>query len=511
MDMQSHHDSVMVDDEIAVAIPGEGVSSASDAVPAVARIVPVILSGGSGTRLWPVSREGLPKQLWPLVSERTMLQDTALRASTVDGGSVEFAPPVIVCNQEHRFLVAEQLAAVGVAGHRIVLEPVGRDSAPAVAAATLLLAEEDPDAVIWIMAADAMIADTKALHKLLPTAARAAQLGHIVTFGIEPTAPETGYGYIEVGDPLDTVPGTHAVSRFEEKPSAEVAARFVASGRHLWNSGMFVFTARTLLRELHEHAPEVVERVSEAVRRCKRDLDFVRLDAAAFGAAPSLSLDYAVAERTRHAVVVPADICWGDIGNWDALWRYGRKDADGNVSSGDALLLGAEDCYVRSDGMLTAVVGLKDVVVVATPDAVLAIHRDQAQRVKEVVQRLQRSRRKEALSHSRCYRPWGFYETLILQSRFQVKRIVVEPGKMLSLQKHFHRAEHWVVVEGSALVVRDSEEVLLRENESIYLPLGCVHRLINPGRIPLALVEVQVGSYLGEDDIVRLEDAYARC
>ncbi|MFC7690429.1 mannose-1-phosphate guanylyltransferase/mannose-6-phosphate isomerase [Paeniroseomonas aquatica] len=299
------------------------------------------------------------------------------------------------------------------------------------------------------------------------------------------------------------------MARFTEKPAAAVAA-----GRRLRpapvESGMFVATARTLLRELGEHAPEVLAAVAEAVARRQQDLDFTRLEAAAFAQAPSLSLDHAVAEHTRQAAVVPADIAWSDVGSWDALWRLGAKDAAGNVAAGDALLVGAEDCYVRGEGILTAVVGLKDAVVVATPDAVLAVHRDQAQQVREVVRRLQATHRKEALSHARCHRPWGFYETLILQPRFQVKRIVVEPGRMLSLQKHHHRAEHWVVVAGTALVVRDAEEVMLQENESIYLPLGCVHRLVNPGRIPLALIEVQVGAYLGEDDIVRLEDAYAR-
>jgi mannose-1-phosphate guanylyltransferase/mannose-6-phosphate isomerase len=511
MHVNSHHHPALVNDELGLDLLRADEALANDVVPVATRIVPVILSGGSGTRLWPVSRESFPKQLWPLISERTMLQETALRACTDPAGRVDFAPPVVVCNQEHRFLVAAQLAAAGITDRRIILEPVGRDSAAAAAAAALLVSEEDPDALIWIMAADAMIGDTEALHRLLPVAAAAARLGSIVTFGIQPTAPETGYGYIEVGAALDAVPGAHIVARFEEKPPADVAAGFVASGRHLWNSGMFVFTARSLLRELREHAPEVAERVSDAVRQCRQDLDFVRLDFAAFSAAPSLSLDYAVAERTSHAAVVPADMGWGDIGSWDAIWKFGQKDGQGNVAVGDTLLVKSEDCYVRSDGILTAVVGLKDAVVVVTPDAVLAMHRDQAQQVKEVVRRLQGTQRKEALSHNRCYRPWGFYETLILQSRFQVKRIVVEPGKMLSLQKHFHRAEHWVVVEGSALVVRDSEEVLLRENESIYLPLGCVHRLVNPGRIPLALIEVQVGSYLGEDDIVRLEDAYARC
>ena len=474
-------------------------------------IVPVILSGGAGSRLWPLSRESLPKQFLPLTTTRTMLQETALRAHGAQPNGLDFAAPIIVCNQEHRFLVAAQLADIGIADRRILLEPVGRNSAPAICAAALLVAEEDPDALIWMMAADALFDDTQALHQFLRPAAAAAREGRIVTFGIQPTSPETGYGYIEVGVPLQGAIGAYAITRFEEKPTAEVAAGFVASGRHLWNSGMFLFTARSLLRELAQHAPDLLAHVTEAVRLRRQDPDFIRLDTAAFSACPGLSLDYAVAERTSFGAVVPAELGWSDVGSWDALWQVGRKDEAGNVASGDALLLDAKDCYVRSeDGVLTAVLGLQDVVVVATGDAVLAVHRDRAQDVKQVVQQLQRSGRKEVSHHSRCYRPWGFYETLRMGERFQVKRIVVDAGQKLSLQKHFHRAEHWVVVEGTAIVVRDAEELMLSESQSIYLPLGCVHRLTNPGRIPLTLIEVQTGSYLGEDDIVRIEDTFGR-
>jgi hypothetical protein len=469
------------------------------------RIVPVILSGGSGTRLWPVSRESFPKQLWPLVSDRTMVQETALRAH-----GAGFAPPVVVCNNEHRFLIAEQLRSAGIEGARIVLEPVGRNSAPAIAAAAVLVAEEDPDAVLWMMAADASITDAEALRQALAAAAGAARAGYVVTFGMKPTAPETGYGYIEIGDALPGAPGAHAVARFLEKPDAETAAAFLAGGRHLWNSGMFVFTARTLLAELAAHAPEVLPAVRRAVAERQGDLDFIRLGAEAFAACPSISLDYAVAERTRKAAVVPADLGWSDVGSWSALWDLGAKDADGNVALGDVVLEGAKDCYVRSDGMLAAVVGLQDAVVVVTQDAVLAMHRDRAQDVKKIVDRLRSTGRAEATTHNKTYRPWGYYESLGRGERFQVKRIVVSPGRQLSLQSHFHRAEHWVVVNGTARVTRDREIVILRENESIYLPLGCVHRLENPGRIPLTLIEVQSGAYLGEDDIVRLEDTYGR-
>ena len=360
------------------------------------RIVPVILSGGSGTRLWPVSRESFPKQLWPLVSERTMMQETALRAA-----DPAFAPPIVVCNQEHRFLIAEQLREAGIAGARIVLEPVGRNSAPAIAAAALLVAEDDPDTVLWMMAADASIADNAALQTALQAAATAARSGYVVTFGMKPTAPETGYGYIEIGDMLAGVDGIHVVARFLEKPDASTAARLVADGRHLWNSGMFVFTARTLLEELERHAPLVLPAVRQSVADRKADLDFIRLGVEAFKACPSISIDYAVAERTARAAVVPADIGWSDVGSWSALWELGAKDANGNVALGDVVLEGAENCYVRSDGMLAAVVGLKDVVVVVTEDAVLAMHRGHAQDVKTIVDRLKAAGRPEAVAHNR--------------------------------------------------------------------------------------------------------------
>jgi mannose-1-phosphate guanylyltransferase/mannose-6-phosphate isomerase len=468
-------------------------------------IVPVILSGGSGTRLWPVSRESFPKQLWPLLSARTLLQDTVLR-----GHGPGFAAPVVVCNEEHRFLIAEQLREVGVGDARIVLEPVGRNSAPAIAAAAVLVAEDDPDAVLWMMAADASIADTKALWAALRIAAVAARAGKIVTFGMRPTAAETGYGYIEIGAELAVAPGVHAVARFIEKPDAETAARLATDGAHLWNSGMFVFTARALLREMELHAPEVLPPVREAVAGRRVDLDFIRLGAEPFRACPSISLDYAVAERTTEAAVVPANIGWSDVGSWSALWELGAKDAAGNVAIGDVVLESSRDCYVRSDGMLTAVVGLEDAIVVVTEDVALVMHRDHAQNVKTVVERLKAAGRQQAVAHNRTYRPWGFYETLIMGERFQVKRLVVSPGGKLSLQSHFHRAEHWVVVNGTARVTRDAETLILRENESVYLPLGCAHRLENPGLIPLVLIEVQSGAYLGEDDIVRIEDTYGR-
>jgi len=467
-------------------------------------ILPVILSGGTGTRLWPLSREAYPKQFWPLVGQRSMLQETVARAA-----GPGFLPPVVVCNEAHRFLVAEQLRAGGIGGATILLEPEGRNSAPAIAAAALLAHEDSPATLLWIMAADAAIADTPALHAALGQAAAAARGGLIATFGMTPTAAETGYGYIEAGEPL---PGLAArrVARFVEKPDAATAARFLAEGRHLWNSGMFVATAGTLVAELERHAPELLAAVRAAVAAATRDLTFVRLDAEAFRAAPSISIDYAVMEKTDHAAVVPASLGWSDLGSWASLYDASPRDSAGNALVGPVEALDSRGCYLRSEGILTAAIGLTDICLVVTDDAVLAVHRDRAQEVKAIVERLKRQGRKEATEHRRVYRPWGHYEGLILGDRFQVKKIHVRPGQKLSLQKHFHRAEHWVVVHGTALVRRDAEELLLRENESVYLPLGCVHRLENPGKIPLTLIEVQAGSYLGEDDIVRFEDTYGR-
>jgi mannose-1-phosphate guanylyltransferase/mannose-1-phosphate guanylyltransferase/mannose-6-phosphate isomerase len=466
------------------------------------QILPVILSGGTGTRLWPLSRESFPKQFWPLASDKTMLADTAAR-----GSGAGFLPPMIVCNEAHRFLVAEQLRDKGAS---IVLEPIGRNSAPAIAAAALLAEETAPGAVLWFMAADAAIGDVAALQAALAKAAAAARAGAIVTFGMQPTAPEVGYGYIETGEALPGSADVKRIARFVEKPDADRAAEFLKNGRHLWNSGMFVATATTMLAELETHAPEVLKGVRAAVAGATRDGDFIRLEAAAFTATPSISIDYAVMERTQKSAVVPASIGWSDIGSWAALWEIQPKDAAGNATHGPVALVDAKNCYVRSEGILTGVIGLEDVVVVVTDDAVLAMHRDHAQDVKKLVDQLKARGAKEATEHRRAYRPWGHYEGLIMGDRFQVKKIEVRPGAKLSLQKHFHRAEHWVVVSGTAIVQRDGEEIMLRENESVYLPLGCIHRMENPGKIPLTLIEVQSGSYLGEDDIVRFEDTYGR-
>ena len=468
-------------------------------------IIPVIISGGSGSRLWPVSRSSYPKQFWPLLGDKTLIQQTALRSQ-----NAHCASPVIVCNSEHRFIVAEQLRDAGVSRAQIVLEPVGRNSAPAIAAAAFIVAEKDPDAVLWIMAADAAITDEDALQASLKQAVTAAQNGRIVTFGMHPTYPETGYGYIEPGAALANAPGVFEVARFIEKPNANQAQDLVSSEKFLWNSGMFVTKANVFLSELKQYAPEVYEKVQQAVANRHTDMDFERLDVESFQASPDISVDYAIAERTRMAAVVPGNFGWSDVGSWSALWDLSPKDNDGNVTSGDVFLDGTKNCYVRSDGIVATVAGVEDLVMVVTQDAVMVSHKDRAQDIKHMVARLTKEGRKEAVAHNRSYRPWGFYESLIQADRFQVKRIVVEPGAKLSLQKHFHRAEHWVVVGGTALVTRDEEKLLVRENESVYLPLGCVHRLENPGKIPLALIEIQSGPYLGEDDIVRLEDIYAR-
>jgi mannose-1-phosphate guanylyltransferase/mannose-6-phosphate isomerase len=488
---------------VSLAVPAD--ARTQQAGRSAASVVPVILSGGSGTRLWPVSRESFPKQFWPLLSRHSMIEETARRALG-DG----FAIPMVVCNQEHRFLVAEQMRNAGASDAAVVLEPVGRNSAPAITAAALLVAEQDPEAVLWIMAADAAITDVTALHGVLATAVQAARQGRIVTFGMRPTAPETGYGYIEVGEGLPDVPGAHELTRFVEKPDAATAADLVASGRHLWNSGMFVFTAATLLAEMERHAPDVLDAVRLAVSGRTQDLDFIRLDPAAFAACPNISIDYALAERTTRAAVVPADLGWSDVGSWGALWELGEKDVEGNVAVGDVLLETAANCYVRSDGIVTAVVGLQDAVVVVTEDAVLAMHRDRAQDVKRVVDRLRASGRHESVAHNRAWRPWGYMDTLTSGERFRVRKVHIMPGHRMSLQKHLHRAEQVVVVQGTALVTRDGQEMLVHENESVHLPAGSVHRLENPGRIPLTLIEVQSGSYLGEDDVIRFEDSYGR-
>ena len=471
-----------------------------------ASFYPLVLSGGSGSRLWPMSRRLLPKQFLPLVSERSLLQDTVMRLQGVQSARA----PIVVSNSEHRFLVAEQLREIGVKPDVQVLEPVGRNTAPAVAVAALYVQSRQPDACLFVLPSDQLIQDVPAFHSAIATALPMAAGGSLVTFGITPRGPVTGYGYIERGEPISEGKGTFRVKRFVEKPDLETARGYVSSGRFFWNSGMFVFQARRFLEELQRFRPDIAAATKAAWEAGTSDLDFLRLDSAAFEACPSDSVDYAVMERTSASVMVQADIGWSDVGSWAALWETGKKDERQNVAHGDVDLRDAKGCYVRAESRLVSVLGAKDLVIVETDDAVLVADKARSQEVKEVVDTLDRNARTEHISHSRVYRPWGYYESIDAGDRFQVKRIMVKPGQALSLQMHHHRAEHWVVVSGTARVTRGEETKLLSENESTYIPIGTKHRLENPGKTALFLIEVQSGGYLGEDDIVRFEDRYQR-
>ena len=475
-------------------------------MPDTQTIHPVILSGGSGSRLWPMSRAHYPKQLLPLAGRQTMLQTTAGRVTGDD-----YAPPLVIANNEHRFIVAEQLQAVGIKPRAIVLEPVGRSTAPAAAIAALALVEEAPDAIMALLPSDHVVADAEEFAATMRTAAQAAAAGALVTFGVKPDRPETGYGYIRQGDALAGQPGVNRVAEFVEKPDRDTAERYLRSGDYVWNSGMFVFAARDFLEELQNLAPDMMAACRKAFDASFADLDFLRLDPDTFGACPAGSIDYAVMEKTERAAVVPVDIGWNDVGGWPALWELADKDADGNALLADGMLCGVRDSYLRADdGRLIAAVGVADLIVVSTADAVLVANRDRAGEVKDVVERLKAEDRHEAIHHRRVYRPWGDYNDIDEDERFRVKRIVVKPGGILSLQKHKHRSEHWVVVKGAAIVTRGEEVSELRENQSTYIPKGVVHRLENKGDEPLHLIEVQVGDYVGEDDIERLEDTYGR-
>lgn len=467
-------------------------------------ITPIILCGGAGSRLWPASRESYPKQFLPLAGDETMLQATVLRVSD----PARFTAPIVITNNEHRFIVAEQLEQIGVKA-TIALEPCRRDSAAAIAAAMRIAEANDPEAVAIALASDHVVTDPQAFLRAVDTGLPAALAGKIVTFGLKPSEPTSKYGYIRAGEAISSAPGVTVVEAFVEKPSRAEAEKLVAEGCY-WNSGNFLAQARTFLSELQRLAPAIFGPATAAADKATRDLDFLRLDPASFEQAEAKSIDYAVMEKTLHSAVTPCSYGWSDVGSWSALWDISDRDGAGNALVGNAEAVEATNCYVRSDKIMTAVVGIDDAVVVATQDAVLVTTRDRADSVKQLVGRLIEKGETTATQASLAHRPWGSYQQIDLGGRFQVKRITVKPGRKLSLQSHFHRAEHWVVVEGTAKVTIDETVKLVRENESVYIPLGAVHRLENPGSIPLHLIEVQSGSYLGEDDIVRYEDDYLR-
>jgi mannose-1-phosphate guanylyltransferase/mannose-6-phosphate isomerase len=469
-------------------------------------IYPVILSGGSGTRLWPMSRSLYPKQLLVLFGEASLLQETARRVVERRG----FAAPLIVANEEHRFIIAEQLREIGAKPAALLLEPVGRNTAPAAAVAALRIADSDPDGLMLVMASDHVIADVAAFHGAVERAAAAARAGTLVCLGITPERAETGYGYIQRGEPLAGCESAFAVKAFVEKPDSEQAQRYLASGKYLWNGSIFLFPVGLYLAELERLRPDMLAACKKALTAARSDADFVRLDKAAFADCPADSIDYAVMEHTSRAAVVPVSMGWSDLGSWDALWEMSAKDERGNSLAGDVVAEETQNCYLRSESRLVAAIGVEDLVVVATDDAVMVAPRNRTQEVKKLVGRLLKERREEADALSTVHRPWGTYRSIHNGERVQVKHITVRPGAKLSLQMHHHRAEHWVVVQGTAKVVRGEEEMVLTENQSTYIPLGTTHRLENPGKIPLHLIEVQSGSYLGEDDIVRFEDHYGR-
>jgi mannose-1-phosphate guanylyltransferase/mannose-6-phosphate isomerase len=470
-------------------------------------IVPVILSGGSGTRLWPLSRSAYPKQFLPLVSDATLFQETIARLS----GLEDCAQPLVVCNEGHRFLVAEQLRQQEINPAAIMLEPVGRNTAPAVACAALFAQGLDPDAVLLVMPSDHVIQKPAVFQQAVVKGTEAAGQGKLVTFGIVASRPETGYGYIRKSGPdQEFAKGVSPVAEFVEKPDLETARKYVESGDYFWNSGMFVFRADAYLNELERCFPEIIESCRRAYKGREPDRDFLRLEKELFAACPAESIDYAVMEKTSEAVVVPLDAGWSDVGSWSSLSEVVENDQGGNVVAGDVLAKDVKNSYLRSETRLVAGIGLENLVVVETADAVLVADKSRVEEVKGLVEEIRAGGRCEHLHHVRVYRPWGNYQTVDESDRFQVKRIVVNPGASLSLQMHHHRAEHWVVVKGTAKVTRGDEEITLTEDQSVYVPLGTKHRLVNPGLIPLELIEVQTGSYLGEDDIVRFEDVYGR-
>lgn len=467
-------------------------------------MIPVILSGGSGSRLWPLSRAMHPKQFLTLNGDQSLFQATLSRLAGIQDGPLT---PIVVSNEDHRFLVAEQCRALGINPQAILLEPIGRNTAPAIAAAVVKALASGRDELLLVLPADHVFDDLDALHKAFEAGAPAARDGRIVTFGIVPNKAETGYGYIRVAEKSDEI---QAVQEFVEKPDLATAEQYLADGRYYWNSGMFLFQASSMLAQLEEHAPQVLDAVQAALRNAKEDLDFTRLDTMAFAAAENISIDYAVMERSNQVSVVPLDAGWNDVGSWSAVWEIAEKDAQGNASRGDVMLEATRNAYVHAEHRMVSVLGLDDVIVVETADAVMVAAKDKAQDVKLLVDRIKQSARTEATNHRKVYRPWGAYDSIDHGPRYQVKRITVAPGQKLSVQMHHHRAEHWIVVTGTAKVSIGDKQILLTENQSTYIPVGVVHALENPGKIPLEMIEVQSGGYLGEDDIVRFEDRYGR-